>query len=175
MRVQVVLLCEDEQLACFGRRFLKELGYRAYQLREEKPTPGKGSAEQWVRNRLPTELKAMRDANSSALIVLTDADTMTVQERSETLRRKCAEENVEWRHQNEAVLIIIPKRNIETWFAYLRGEEVDESLTYRKYPAESDCRGDVRALATMCESGTLRAPAPDSLIRACNEWQRMPK
>ncbi len=42
MRVQVVLLCEDEQLACFGRRFLKELGYKAYQLREEKPTPGKG-------------------------------------------------------------------------------------------------------------------------------------
>ncbi len=124
---------------------------------------------------MPIELKAMRDANSSALIVLTDADSMTVQERLETLRRKCADENIEWRRPGEAVLIIIPKRNIETWLAYLRREEVDENSTYRKYPAESDCRGDVRELVSMCEHGKIRTPAPDSLTVACDEWRRMPR
>lgn len=174
MKVEVVLLCEDEQSACFARRFLKELGYKAWQLREEKPPLGKGSGEQWVRERMPIELRAMRDAHSKALIVMTDSDAMGAQERAETLRRKCLDEGVEWRRADEAVLLIIPARNIETWLAWLRGESVDETQTYRKYASESDCRDQARELVGMCRSGKLRQPAPSSLVTACEEWNRMP-
>lgn len=174
MKVEVVLLCEDEQSACFARRFLKELGYKAWQLREEKPPPGKGSGEQWVRERMPIELRAMRDAQSKALIVMTDADAMGAQARLETLRKKCLDEGVEWRRAGESVLLMIPARNIETWLAYLRGETVNEDDTYPKYAAESDCRDQVRALVGMCQSGSLRQPAPSSLVAACEEWKRMP-
>jgi hypothetical protein len=174
MKVEVVLLCEDEQSACFGRRFLKEYGYKAWQLREEKPPPGKGSGEQWVREKMPNELRAMRDAQSKALIVMTDADVMGTQQRVETLRRKCLDEGVEWRKADEAVLLMIPARNIETWLAYLRGETVNETQVYPKYSAESDCRDEVRELVKMCRSGELREPAPSSLVTACDEWKRMP-
>lgn len=174
MRAEVVLLCEDEQSACFARRFLKERGYEAWQLREEKSPPGRGSGEQWVRERLPIELRAMRGAHSKALVVMTDADTMTVAERENSLRRKCLDGGVAWRSAGEAVLLMIPKRNIETWLAYLRGENTDENQVYPKYPAESDCRDEVRSLVGMCERGGLRPPAPASLVTACEEWRRMP-
>ena len=127
-----------------------------------------------MRERAPIELMAMRNALSKALVVMTDADTMSVAERIETLRRKCIDEGVEWRRGAEAVLLIIPKRNIETWLAYLRGETVDDELSYPKYSNEADCREQVRELAKMCKQGELRIPAPASLSAACEEWQRMP-
>jgi hypothetical protein len=173
MKVEAVLLCEDEQSACFARRFLKERGYKAWQLREEKPPPGKGSGEQWVRERLPLELRAMRDSQSKALIVLTDADTMSVAERAETLRRKCLDEGVAWRTADEPLVLVIPRRNIETWLAYLRGETVDETNLYPKYAAESDCREQARELHRMCQIGSLSPPPPPSLAQACAEWTRM--
>ena len=38
----------------------------------------------------------------------------------------------------EKVLFVIPKRNIETWLACLRGYEVEETTAYLKYDCESD-------------------------------------
>lgn len=174
MKVEVVVLCEDQQSACFARRFLARQGYSRRQLREEIAPPGGGSAEQWVRNRVPIELQAMRSAQSKALIVMTDADNMSADQRKETLRRKCLDEGVEWRRAGEALLVFIPRRNIETWLAYLRGEPVDETAAYQKYAAESDCRDQVALLAGWCQRGALREPAPASLVAACEEWQRMP-
>ncbi len=172
-RVEVVLLCEDEQTACFGRRFLRERGFQNRQLRELVAPAGKGSGEQWVRESLPGELRALRSARSRALIVLTDADTITVEKRKKTLEVKCSEEKVPWRGPQEPVMVLVPARNIETWLAYLRGETVDESRVYPKYKAEADCREQARALAAMCEAGKLREPDPASLVDACEEWRRL--
>lgn len=174
MRVEAVLLCEDEQSACFARRFLKAFGYSSWQIREEKPPAGKGSGEQWVREHLPLELRAMRDAQSKSLIVITDADAMGVRARIESLKKKCEEEGVDWRKPDEALLLVIPARNIETWLAYLRGNDVDEETTYPKYKAEADCRDQVLELVKMCKVGKLREPAPPSLVAACEEWKRLP-
>jgi hypothetical protein len=40
-------------------------------------------------------------------------------------------------------MFVVPKRNIETWFAHLLGETVNESDKYRKYACENDCRHQV--------------------------------
>ena len=175
MRAQVVLLCEDEQSACFARRFLKRRGFSAYELREVISPTGKGSGEQFVRERFPDELRAYRDAKNTALIAITDADTMTVQDRIGTLEKQCRENQVAVRRPDEAVLMMIPGRNIETWLAYLRATEVNETDAYPKYAAESDCRDQVIALDEMCRAGELRQPAPPSLEAACEEWKRFPR
>jgi hypothetical protein len=174
--VKVVPVAEDEQLACFARRFLEKFGYTSWDWRVEKPKAGKGSGEQFVREQMPGELEAMRDYQSEALIILTDTDTMTVKKRIQTLRKECSAKGVDWRKQGEAVLLITPKRNIETWLAYLRGETVDEEREqpYPKYDAESDCRDQVNELHKMCDKGKLREPAPASLVAACEEWKLMP-
>jgi hypothetical protein len=172
MSSKVVLLCEDEQSACFARRFLKRQGFTSHDLREEIAPPGKGSGEQWVRERFANELTALRARRSQGLFVLTDADVMSVGERTATFEKKCREEGIPWRVSHEPVMLIIPRRNIETWLAYLRGENIDEAIEYPKYAAESDCREEVRALDEMCKRKSLRQPAPPSLDAACLELKR---
>ena len=169
---KIVLLCEDEQMACFARRFLKRRGLTARDIREEKAPPGKGSAEQWVRNRYPIELKAYRDEQADALLILTDADRLSVEERLKTLADECLKENVPQRRPEEQVILVVPDRNIETWLAYLRGQDVDNTTVYEKYKAEADCRNEVKVLDEMCRKQRLREPAPESLVRACEEFKR---
>lgn len=175
MSTRVVLLCEDRQLATFIRRFLKRRGWKAHEIREEIAPPGQGSGEQWVRHQYPDELAAMRAHGGNAvLIVGTDADVMSVSERIATLDRECKIRDIPTRDQQELVLMVVPKRNIETWFAYLRGESVDEKTAYSRYLNEADCRDDVRALDEMCKKNKLRDPAPPSLQAACIEYKKMP-
>jgi hypothetical protein len=172
MSAKIVLLCEDEQMACFARRFLKRQGFSSHDLREEIAPPGKGSGEQWVRDRFPNELRARRDKQSRALFVFTDADVLTVSERISTLAKHSLKEGVLFSHPEEGVFLIVPSRNIETWLAYLRGEDVDDHTKHTKYSAESDCRDQVRVLDEMCRRRQLRQPAPPSLKLACEDFRR---
>ena len=50
---KVVLLCEDSQQEAFARRFLVRAGWHPRALRVEKSPQGRGSGEQWVRDRFP--------------------------------------------------------------------------------------------------------------------------
>lgn len=175
MSVQVVLLCEDLQLATFIRRFLKQRGWQARDIREVIARSGQGSGEQCVRKQYPKELNALRKRHSkTALIVGTDADEMSVADRIATLDTECQDQGIPKRETQDPVVMVVPKRNIETWFAYLRGESTNEDDTYRRYRNESDCRDDVRVLDEMCQSRKLRNPAPPSLLAACDEYKKMP-
>lgn len=173
MSVKLVSLCEDQQIACFIRRFLKQCGWKTHEIREVIAPSGQGSGEQWVRERYPSELAAIRGRGGVALIVGTDADTLAVAARIASLDEICRNQNVQPRTPQEPVAMVVPKRNIETWFAYLRGVSVNESDTYPRYPNESDCRGDVRELVKMCNAAVLRQPTPFSLDIACNEYKRL--
>ncbi len=175
MTTQIVLLCEDQQLATFMRRFLKRCGWQPRDIREQIAPPGQCSGEQWVRMRYPDELTALRQrGGKTVLAVGTDADTLSVDERIATLDRECQSRGVQKRTTQESVVMVVPKRNIETWFAYLRGEAPNEADVYPRYPHESDCKGDVRALGEMCRKRQLRDPVLSSLKAACNEYQKMP-
>ena len=141
----------------------------------EKAPPGRGSAEQFVRQTYPTELAAFRRPDTAnLLIVMVDGDNRGVNVRLRELHAACESAGVPPREQGERVLILVPTWQIETWLAYLAGETVDE--TERDYPRlarEADCQRHVDALAQMCRQGHLRAPAPSSLRAACEEYARM--
>ncbi len=109
------------------------------------------------------------------LIVGTDADTMSVAERIKTLDDQCRNEDITVRTLKEPVIMVIPKRNIESWFAYLRGENPNEEDTYRKYTYETECKDDVNALDEMCRKQQLTQPVLPSLQAACVEFRKMPK
>jgi len=168
-----VLLCEDEQIACFIRRFLKNRGVPRHDIRESIAPPGSGSGEQWVRRQYPNELKAIRTQDGVALIVGTDADKFSVVERIDSLNQECRINRLKERQTNDRVVMIVPKRNIETWFAYLRGDIVNEMDIYKRYDNESDCRDNVRSLDEMCRKRQLRAPVPPSLETACKEYEKL--
>lgn len=174
--IRVVILCEDRQHETFIRRFLKLQRFNRRNLRVEKSPQGRGSGEQFVRERFPVELKALRSkgAEHVYLIVMTDGDSRGVAARNSTLAAACGEHGIAPPGASERVLVCVPTWNIETWFAYLRGEAVDERHDdYPKYERESDCATEVETLAEMCRSRDLRQPSPPSLNDACADYQRV--
>ena len=174
--VQIVMLCEDAQQECFGRRFLKKMGWSNRQVRALKAPGGRGSAEQFVRERFPEELaehRRRRNRVSVALIVMMDGDDRGVDRRIAELDDACRQRSIPCRDPGEHVLVFVPTWRIETWLAYLGGETVDEEKRdYPRLPRPRDCQPHVDQLSAMCRSDGLREPAPSSLIAACTEYRR---
>ena len=77
------------------------------------------------------------------------------------------------RGPEEAVAIAVPKRNIETWIAFLKGDNVDETQNYKPQgnKEESECRPFVSNLAGYCKKQALPTNAPASLHAACKEYR----
>ncbi len=177
--VQLVLLCEDRQHETFVRRFLEKAGWSTRRMRVQMAPPGKGSAEQFVRDRFPNELAAYRSNRNrvaQGLIVVRDGDNQGVNARIQELSAACVAEGIDPRRDDEAVAIVIPTWNIEAWFAYLGGSNVDETNdNYRRLDRPRDCQTHVDELHEMCQQGTLRQPAPASLEAACAEYRRLTK
>ena len=166
--VSVILLCEDMQTDVFVRRFLKRRKFRDF--RSLVSPHGRGSGEQWVREKYPRELQAIRQIKRACLIVVTDADVHSTKSRREQLDAECNKKGILPRKDDEQVLVIVPRRNIETWLAYLAGGEVDEETRYPRLKRERDCVQYVEELFRMCQKKQrLREPAPPSLREACDD------
>ena len=179
--IQFVLLCEDRQQQAFVERFLAATGRLTrkskHRLRVEKASRGRGSAEQFVRERFPKELKEyrrQRNRVSMALVVMLDGDAAGVTGRMAQLDTACAEQGVPVRHSDEDVFVFVPTWRIESWFAWLdNGETIDEKEPkYPRLPRERDCQPHAEALADMCQNRQLRDSAPPSLAAACTEYGR---
>ncbi len=172
-RVQIVLLCEDTQHEACLRRFLSAMGWETRTMRVEKAPGGRGSADQFVRQQFPRELKAHRTRHAGqALVTMMDGDRYGVDARLGQLNQACRAGSIDVRIPGERVAVFIPTWNIETWFAYLDGATVDEARSdYPHLPKERDCQRHVAALAEMCRAGALRQPYPPSLDMACDEYR----
>ena len=174
MSVSIVLLCEDLQTSSFVRRFLYYRGFHGREITTLVAPPGRQSGEHWVRTRYPKELKAIRARQRAFLLVIVDADTQSTEARRSQLDQACNERGVPRKKPEDPVIVAVPRRNIETWFAYLQGQKVDEATTYPHLRRLRDCRSLARKLYQMChEEQKLAKPVPPSLKEACQEYQRL--
>lgn len=172
--VNVVILCEDRQHEAFARRFLARMG-RSNRVQRVLISPkGRGSGEQFVRERFAEELIYYRERQhrvQQALVVLIDADKRAVAVRVSQVEGAALAAGVQPREASERVAIFVSARNIETWFAYLNGQTVSEREKYPRLRRERDCRRHVDVLWEMCQTGELRQPSPPSLDAACEEYR----
>lgn len=100
-----------------------------------------------------------------------DGDRHGVDGRLAQLDAACHADRIEVRRPDEHVAVLIPTWNIETWFAYLDGHEVNETNPgYPRLPRPRDCQRHVDTLGEMCRGGVLREPAAPSLVSACAEY-----
>jgi hypothetical protein len=176
--VQAIVLCEDLQAWVFVRRMLMELGYDSHRIRViPYPADGRGSGEQHVRERYPGELRTHRSRvtrTRAALIVHVDADVLSIQERHATLDHELERADVVLRTPDEAVAVLVPKRNIETWIHFfLEGPPVDEEGDYAKYDRESEAWPASRDFAKHVRQGSQPAGAPPSLLGGIEEGRRL--
>jgi hypothetical protein len=176
--VRIIAICEDTQHEVFVRRFLKLSSVNRHDVRVRKCPRGSQDAKQWIREVLPGELasfrsyKALNPRSAGIVCVMTDADNRTVRERINDVSAGCTPTPA----ANEDVCFIVPRWAVETWLKYLRGEDFDEDASIQRrdrYRNARDCWPQVDSLKAMCDSGTLRQPAPSSLDDACVEFQRV--
>ena len=106
-----------------------ELGIHRSELQVSRHPSGRGSAKQWIEERYLEEVRIHRSkANHQqvALLVGTDADEQTVNQRTGNLAAVLKDAKVDPRSKKEQNVHWIPKWNAETWILYLSGQDVDE-------------------------------------------------
>ena len=174
--VRIVLLCEDRQHETFVRRFLLRHGWNLRDFRVELSPHGRGSAEQFVREQFPRELQAIRAKGDEnvRLIVMIDGDDKGVNIRRDTLNAACEAQSITAPGATDKVLICVPTWNIETWFAFLDGHEVDESVSdYPRLARERDCAVYAERLAEICRDKLPSPTLPQSLNDSCIQYNRL--
>ncbi len=172
-RVRVRVLCEDTQHATFAHRVLKGLKVQAHDIRIIKNPGGEGAGEQFVRERYSQELEAHRVAKArrrAVLLVVIDADTRTVAATKQQLAEALEAGGQPARGPEEAVAILVPRRNIETWLHALEdgGGASEETRYTKRRKCESECQTAVDRFLALLRRGA-EAPALPSLAEAVRE------
>ncbi|MBN2581239.1 MAG: hypothetical protein JXB10_19815 [Pirellulales bacterium] len=130
--IRFSILVEDQVLSKYVCSVLLKFGYSTHKMRVRICRKGE-NAKLWVTQQYPEEVKAYRQRarENYNLLVGTDADELTVQERFDALAASLINQNVEHRESEERIVIWIPKWHIETWIRYLSGDhEVNENQKY---------------------------------------------
>jgi hypothetical protein len=172
---KITVLCEGSSDASFIRRFLTERGYDRRQIHVRPFPQAQGSGEQFVREHFPQELVALRQWKNRALIVMLDADTLSVAERERQLNDACAAKKIPAPTAEDATVFVIPKRNSETWFKFLLSEPFSEME--EKFIKQSDNHERAKLAAKILNDLCFRkqkmpSDVPSSLLLTCNSWKR---
>ncbi len=169
--VEAVLLCEDGAQVSLASKYLRRLGFRPHDVRIRPIAGGRGAGEQFVRQQDPREVQEHRrrakKERTTLLMVFTDADTLSVAERF----NRVIGDTDEPTHQ-EMIVVLISKRNVETWFECLLAGIADEETDYKgkHYSTEN-------AAETLWQCSRPNRPIPTgfvpSLARAISELRRV--
>jgi hypothetical protein len=133
---RVIVLVEDNRHQQLVGKYLRTAGLELHAMRFIQSPSGRGSAEQWVRERFAVEVDAYRSRQTHAetkLVIMVDADTLSVQQRLTQLDQALHEAGVTPINTNtEQIARLIPKRNVETWILCLNDSAVDETTDYKR-------------------------------------------
>jgi hypothetical protein len=179
---QVILLCEDETHERLAKAYMKECGHKNLERLVRTFVASRlqqGGNVGWVKTEFPRQLRACRQRHKKAktlLVVLVDADNLTVEDRRRQLFDKIESEGLEELGQNDPAALLIPKRHVETWIRALLGESVSEDQVCKTH--QKPTREEMRLAAkTLFEWSRPNAtPGPTcvaSLKAALPEWRKI--
>ena len=130
----VIILVEDEHHRMLIYRYLRNCGLKPHDMRIRPHPLGRGSGERWVLERFAAETGEYRSRQArarTALIVMIDADTHTIEERLSQLDQALRGGGERSIAKDERIARLVPRRNVETWILCLNGErDVDEDTDY---------------------------------------------
>jgi len=136
--IEVFVIVEDRNLETFVRKTLSAFGInlRKAHISQDYPRGGRGSGKHYVSEKYQAVITTVRrkSRENKAVVLGTDADEQTVEERAQTLDALIAPP----RTANERIVYWIPKRHIETWGLHLNGSSVDEKTDYHNRGREID-------------------------------------
>lgn len=176
-----IILAEDREQQNLVRRYLERCGHGVGVRLVALPAEGPGgSGEKYVRDQYPLQVQACRSSlgkrTSALLIVVVDADMETTQHRATQLSAALEAARMDRRGSDEPIVILIPKRHVETWIRALLGNDVNEQQDYKE---PKPTAGEIReAAGTLYQCTRPRANPPaisiPSLAESLPEWRRIP-
>jgi hypothetical protein len=176
--VRITLLVEDRLLERFIRQVLLTFGFHRRELRVLPYPVGQGSAKLWVDRQYPREVRAYRSKatyQQIAMLVGTDADEQTHQQRLQRLESALQAEGADARTQDERIVVWIPKWHIETWIAHFSSLEVVEHERCKHRIAKSNVPACAKAFVdeyrAFADGQTIETLA--SLYAAYHETTRL--
>jgi len=181
----IIVLTEDTEQRNLVRRYLERCRHDTRSVRFE-PLPAQGpggSGEKYVRDNYAKQVRACRSSlgkrASALLVVMVDANGDTTQRRASQLSEALQVAGEGERSTDGPIVVLIPKRHVETWIRALLGMPADEATDYTKAPYRPPTAGDIKkSAATLYEHtrlGTaLPGAFPPSLTASIPEWQKIP-
>lgn len=176
---QTFLLCEDDAHAQLVRRYMQKCDLeteRSFIPRIASRAVHGGNVK-WVIEEFAKELYACRKRNiltKTLLIAVLDADNLEVAER-----RKQLKDNAEFSGQDSFLVLLIPRRNVETWIQYALNpsHSLNETDDYKKSSKKLD-KSQFRAAANQIYDWVHMNPKPDlpdvpSLMESLDMWRRI--
>jgi len=177
-----IVLAEDMDQQNLVRRYLEKCGHNTRECRFMSPAakgPG-GSGEKYVRDQYPRQVQACRSSlgrrASALLVVIVDADMETTQRRASQFSYALRAASMGKRRNDEPIVVLIPKRHVETWIRALLGEPVDEVTDYKRpTPTAKDIKDAAMELFEWTRPGAgPGAKSPPSLTASLPEWRKIP-
>ena len=176
----IVLLVEDRNHESLLRRHLQQRGHNNRNIRVQRTTAGRGSGEQFVRERYAAEVRAIRSQvtrTKACLIAMIDADSVSLEDRRRQIERALRDAGEPARGLSEPILNLIPRRNVETWILCLNSLPVDEQADYRH--DERVSAHSIKQAASALFSWTRpKAEIPDTCVTSLRdclpEFDRIP-
>ncbi len=140
--VRIDILLEDRAFDRFVRKALASFGFDQHKVHVE-PYPVGKNTKQWVTQQYPAKVQLYRRkaAGQVALLVGTDADEQTVQQRCNALAAALDQADMPRRKDDERIVLWVPKWHIETWILALLGQNVNENDNYKHAAQDADVPG----------------------------------
>jgi hypothetical protein len=171
---RVVVLCEDLDHFNFTRRYLIERGVGSHQIRGRVSPKGRGAGDQYVRENYPREVREIRRKGTYqnvGLVTVIDADTRPRGRREAELATTLTDAGEPAREAGEAIALLVPRRNIESWICHLRGDPVTEEDDCKRRTCATDVTPAAAEFARRCPRQLTDETLP-SLRDACQELIR---
>jgi hypothetical protein len=177
-----IVLTEDAEQQNLIRHYLQRCGHDSRECRFV-PLPARslgGSGEKYVRDQYPQQVQACRSSlgrrATALLVVMTDADKETTQRRAAQLANALKAVGMHARGDDEPVVVLIPKRHVETWIRALLGDRVDEVTDYtRPTPTAKEIKDAANELYGWTRPGaSAGVTSPPSLTASLPKWQKIP-
>lgn len=174
---QVILLCEDDPQERLVRCYLEQCGFNTaapYLRPINASRMVHGGNVQWVLREFPNQLQAWRKRHAAfantLLIVVADADEFAVKDRERQFWEVPMESNTD-----DPLVILIPRRHVETWIRSALGDAVNETDGYKTpKPRKSEIRLAAQRIHAWCHSQEEPVPGcVQSLRAALPLWRRI--
>ena len=176
----VIILAEDKEHENLVKRYLQRAGHNDRGIRTVALPGNRQSGSQYVREQFPRQVKECRGTlgrrASCLLIVITDADNLTLVDRERTLHDELKQTTHEPIGPSEPIVVLIPKWQVETWVKCALGQIVSEDdRNSDRPPVDADeIKQAARTIFDWARpSAQLPATCVPSLVRALPRWRKI--